>query len=45
MLVSDDLYVVLNGVGVSLSSYIAACERVIASTGLTHQLGSDSPAI
>ena len=39
MWVSVDLCVVAIGVGISLSPYIAACERVIAATGLTHQLG------
>ena len=34
MWVSVDLCVVPIGVGVSLSPYIAACERVIAATGL-----------
>ena len=43
MWVSVDLCVVPIGVGVSLSPYIAACERVIAATGLTHQLGSQTP--
>ena len=39
MWVSVDLCVVPIGVGVSLSPYITACKRVIAATGLTHQLG------
>jgi len=33
------------GVGVSLSPYIAACERVIRSAGLTYQLGPNGTAI
>ena len=45
MWVSVDLCVVPIGVGVSLSPYIAACERVIAATGLTHQLGPSGTAI
>lgn len=38
MQVMIDLSVVPIGVGVSLSEYIAACERVIHETGLTAQL-------
>nr|WP_115095258.1 MTH1187 family thiamine-binding protein [Synechococcus sp. UW106] len=45
MWVSVDLCVVPIGVGVSLSPYIAACERVIAATGLKHQLGPNGTAI
>ena len=45
MWVSVDLCVVPIGVGVSLSPYIAAFERVIAATGLTHQLGPNGTAI
>ena len=45
MWVSVDLCVVPIGVGVSLSRYIAACERVIAATGLMHQLGPNGTAI
>lgn len=33
-----DLCVVPIGVGVSVSKYIAACERVIQEAGLSHQL-------
>jgi uncharacterized protein (TIGR00106 family) len=33
-----DLSVVPIGVGVSLSKYVAACERVLQEAGLTHQL-------
>lgn len=33
-----DLCVVPIGVGVSVSEYIAACERVVADAGLEHQL-------
>ena len=44
MWVSVDLCVVPIGVGVSLSPYIAACEWVIAATGLTHQLGPNGTA-
>jgi uncharacterized protein (TIGR00106 family) len=35
-----ELGVVPIGVGVSLSKYIAACERVLEETGLRHQLHS-----
>ena len=45
MWVSLDLCVVPIGVGVSLSPYIAACERVIRRHGLTHQLGPNGTAI
>ena len=45
MWVSVDLCIVPIGVGVSLSHYVAACERVIAATGLTHQLGPNGTAI
>ena len=45
MWVSVDLCVVPIGVGVSLSPYIVACKRVIAATGLTHQLGPNGTAI
>ena len=45
MWVSVDLCVVPIGVGVSLSPYIAACERVIAATGLQHQLGPNGTAL
>jgi uncharacterized protein (TIGR00106 family) len=38
MKVIVDLCVVPVGVGVSLSSYIAACEKVFAEMGLTTQL-------
>jgi uncharacterized protein (TIGR00106 family) len=45
MNVSVDLCVVPIGVGVSLSPYIAACQRVIASAGLVHELGPNGTAI
>ena len=45
MWVSIDLCVVPIGVGVSLSPYIATCEKVIRATGLTHQLGPNGTAI
>jgi uncharacterized protein (TIGR00106 family) len=38
MKVLVDLSVVPVGVGISLSSYVAACERVIEEAGLTHRL-------
>ena len=45
MNVSVDLCVVPIGVGVSLSPYIAACQRVIAAAGLVHELGPNGTAI
>ena len=42
---SVDLCVVPIGVGVSLSPYIATCQRVIASSGLVHELGPNGTAI
>lgn len=38
MNVTVDLSVVPLGVGVSLSEYVAACERVLAEAGLSHSL-------
>ncbi|HEY5790928.1 MAG TPA: MTH1187 family thiamine-binding protein [Gammaproteobacteria bacterium] len=38
MRVMIDLCVVPIGVGTSVSSYIAACERVLAEAGLEHRL-------
>ncbi|MFQ5553756.1 MAG: MTH1187 family thiamine-binding protein [Acidimicrobiia bacterium] len=38
MRVVVDLCVVPIGVGVSVSEYVAACERVIAEAGLEHRL-------
>lgn len=38
MKVMIDLCVVPIGVGVSVSDHVAACERVIAAAGLSHQL-------
>ena len=45
MWLSIDLCVVPIGVGVSLSPYVAACERVIAAAGLHHELGPNGTAI
>ena len=45
MWVSIDLCVVPIGVGVSLSPYVATCEKVIRAAGLTHQLGPNGTAI
>ena len=42
---SVDLCVVPIGVGVSLSPYIATCQRVIESAGLVHELGPNGTAI
>ncbi|MCZ0937816.1 MAG: MTH1187 family thiamine-binding protein [Caldilineaceae bacterium] len=33
-----DLCVVPFGVGISVSKYIAACERILADAGLSHQM-------
>ncbi len=38
MRVIADFNVVPMGVGVSLSPYVAACQRVLEETGLSHQL-------
>ncbi|MCB9830883.1 MAG: MTH1187 family thiamine-binding protein [Planctomycetes bacterium] len=38
MKVIIDLCVVPIGVGVSVSSYVAACSRIIAASGLEHRL-------
>jgi uncharacterized protein (TIGR00106 family) len=38
MKVTIDLSVVPIGVGVSLSQYVAACERVLTEAGLSHTL-------
>ena len=38
MKVMVDLCVVPMGVGVSVSAYIAECEKIIAGAGLAHQL-------
>ena len=43
--VSVDLCVVPIGVGVSLSPFVAACQRLIAQAGLSHQLGPNGTAI
>ena len=45
MWVSVDLCVVPIGVGVTLSPYVASCEKVIRATGLNHQLGPNGTAI
>lgn len=42
---SVDLCVVPIGVGVHLSPYIAACQRVIEAAELSHQLGPNGTAI
>ncbi|WP_037990568.1 MTH1187 family thiamine-binding protein [Synechococcus sp. CC9616] len=43
--VSVDLCLVPIGVGVSLSPFIAACQRQIAKSGLKSQLGPNGTAI
>lgn len=40
-----DLTIVPVGVGVSLSSYIAACEKVLANSGLTYVLHANGTNI
>jgi len=45
MKVSVDLCLVPLGVGVSLASYVAICQKVIESSGLEYQLGPDGTAI
>ncbi|WP_320668053.1 MTH1187 family thiamine-binding protein [Prochlorococcus sp. MIT 1307] len=45
MWVSVDLCVVPLGVGLSLSSYIAACKNVIEKTGLDYEVGPNGTAI
>ena len=45
MWVSIDLCLVPLGVGISLSSYLAACQDVIAKTGLDYELGPNGTAI
>ena len=40
-----DLCVIPIGVGVSLSKYIAACEMVLADSGLTHTLHANGTNI
>ncbi len=40
-----DLCVVPIGVGVSLSKYVAACEKVLAKTGLNHTLHANGTNI
>ena len=45
MWVSIDLCLVPLGVGVSLSSYLAACQKVIEKTGLDYEIGPNGTAI
>ncbi len=45
MWVSVDLCLVPLGVGISLSPYVALCEKVIKKNGLDHQLGPNGTAI
>jgi len=40
-----DFTIVPIGVGVSLSNYIAACERVLAETGLTYEMHANGTNI
>ncbi len=45
MNVIADLCIVPLGVGVSLSKYVAACERVIEAAGLSHELHANGTNI
>ncbi len=45
MIVSIDLCIVPLGVGVSLSPFVAACQKVIKKAGLKYQLGPNGTAI
>ncbi len=45
MWVSIDLCLVPIGAGVSLSPFIAACEKVIAKSGLDYELGPNGTAL
>jgi uncharacterized protein (TIGR00106 family) len=45
MRVIVDLCVVPIGVGVSLSAYVAACEKVLAQSGLTYSLHANGTNI
>ncbi len=45
MWVSIDLCLVPLGVGISLSPYIATCQRVIEQTGLDYELGPNGTAL
>ena len=45
MWVSVDLCLIPLGVGVSLAPYVAACEKVIAKTGLDYELGPNGTAL
>jgi uncharacterized protein (TIGR00106 family) len=45
MYVSVDLCLVPIGVGVSLSPYVAACQRVLREAGLAHELQANGTAI
>ena len=45
MWVSIDLCLVPLGLGLSLSSYLAACQKVIQETGLDYEVGPNGTAI
>ncbi len=45
MWVSVDLCLVPLGVGISLSPFIAACQKVVEKTGLDYELGPNGTAI
>lgn len=40
-----DFTIIPMGVGVSLSAYIAECEKILADSGLSHQLHPNGTAI
>ena len=42
---SVDLCLIPIGVGISLAPYVAACQKVIESTGLDYELGPNGTAI
>ncbi len=45
MWVSVDLCIVPLGIGISLSPYLAACQKIIQKNGLDHELGPNGTAI
>tara|TARA_Y100001968_G_scaffold328064_1_gene374436 strand:+ start:1913 stop:2212 length:300 start_codon:yes stop_codon:yes gene_type:complete len=45
MWVSIDFCLIPLGVGVNLSPYIAACQKIIVKSGLLHELGPNGTAI
>ena len=45
MLVSIDLCLIPLGVGISLSPYIASCQKVLEQSGLDYELGPNGTSI